>query len=309
MATYSHGNPTNDEQYLLELLNRARADPLKEAALQGIDLQEGTVKPIPSTPGAPLPFNEQLLAAAQDFAQELTETGGTPGDPHTDKNGDGPKKRIQKHGYLGKNNGFLDKENISHDYGNGGAEGAVFAHAGLFLDPGVPDVGHRRAMLGDFDEVGVGARSGPKGGKVVQDFVLNNLVGPNSPNPNTKRPKFILGVVCVGSDGVAYTPGNGIPGVKVTLSQGTWDAKTSASGGYAIPADGLSGAITVTFDRQGVKKTRAVDLKDANVKVDCQFPSLVGASEGPLGNVIDTSGRFWKWVRKRLLALVRPFGG
>ena len=33
--------PTNDEQYMLELINRARANPAAEAATYGIDLNEG----------------------------------------------------------------------------------------------------------------------------------------------------------------------------------------------------------------------------------------------------------------------------
>ena len=39
---YSVGNPTNDQQYMLELINRARADGSAEAARLGLSsLQEG----------------------------------------------------------------------------------------------------------------------------------------------------------------------------------------------------------------------------------------------------------------------------
>src|SRR5215217_3300694 len=62
---YDHGNPSNAEQYLVELINRARSDPAAEAARYGIDLNEGlrpgTLSPAPR---APLPFNPNLIKAA-----------------------------------------------------------------------------------------------------------------------------------------------------------------------------------------------------------------------------------------------------
>ena len=49
------------KQLMLELINRARLDPLGEAALYGIDLNQGlTAGTIPSAPKEPLAFNTYL---------------------------------------------------------------------------------------------------------------------------------------------------------------------------------------------------------------------------------------------------------
>ena len=73
---YSHGSPTDAEQYLLELINRARSDPPAEAARYGIDLNEGPpIKPISPNPVPPLPFSPFLIKAAGDHTQWLLISG------------------------------------------------------------------------------------------------------------------------------------------------------------------------------------------------------------------------------------------
>jgi hypothetical protein len=302
MQKYDHGNPTDAEQYMLELLNRARADPLKEAMRLGIDLQDGTkkdpqgnpIKPILDTPVAPLPFNSKLMQAAGDFAQWLADTGGTPLHPHIGKDGSDVKGRITDAGYDAILNGLLAAEIIAHDFG-ATTSGATFAHEGLFLDLSDDDAGHRRYMLQDWDEVGIGGR----GNQAVEDFVLNWLAGPKSPNPTVPRPKFILGVVYVGSKGDAYAMGKGLQGVTVMPSQGDRFAITSASGGYAIPMDKLSGPTTVTFEHKGMVKTQTVELGDQSVKVDCYFPGFhyLYVIWTPLDFVVKFADRFWSWFK------------
>src|SRR5271163_4145505 len=64
--------PTADEQYQLELINRARANPAAEAARFGIDLNEGLAAgTISSSPLPPLAFNPDLVQAAQDYTTAL----------------------------------------------------------------------------------------------------------------------------------------------------------------------------------------------------------------------------------------------
>jgi hypothetical protein len=281
---YSHGNPTNAEQLMLELLNRARADPAKEAMRLEINLQTGTkvdargkpVKPIADAPMAPLPFNSKLMKAAGDHAQWLLQhPDGFGGNVHVGEGGLNLAGRIEQVEYFTKG---TDKgapqsgENIAHDFN----AGAAFAHDGLFLDPNPDaDAGHRRTMLGDWDEVGIGGH----GNEAVEDFVFNWLAEPEV-NPGLKRPTFILGVVYVQyGGGEAFYPGSGKKGVTVTLSQGDYYAVTSDSGGYAIPVDTVSGKVTVTFDWGAAwgKKTQIVEVNDRNVKVDSYhvFPAFL----------------------------------
>ena len=59
---YSHGDPNAEEQAMLELVNRARANPAAEASRFGIDLNEGiTTDPIPATSEPPLAFNVDII--------------------------------------------------------------------------------------------------------------------------------------------------------------------------------------------------------------------------------------------------------
>jgi hypothetical protein len=44
-ASYSHGEPADHEQLMLELINAARANPLGEASRLGIDLNQGFQTP------------------------------------------------------------------------------------------------------------------------------------------------------------------------------------------------------------------------------------------------------------------------
>ena len=85
---YEHGDPTNFEQYMLELLNRARMDPSaegirlsKEIAFYAQSMRWGKPeffinlrKEFASYPKAPpLAFNPKLLKSAQGYSQEMAE--------------------------------------------------------------------------------------------------------------------------------------------------------------------------------------------------------------------------------------------
>src|SRR5262245_25110451 len=66
--------PTDNEQYLLELLNRARANPAAEAARYGIDLNEGLPPGAISTvPKQPLAFNQSLISSARGHSQDMLD--------------------------------------------------------------------------------------------------------------------------------------------------------------------------------------------------------------------------------------------
>src|SRR5580704_3875173 len=63
---------TGAEQYFLEVINRARANPTAEAARLGIDLNEGLAPgTISNAPVQPLAFNPDLVKSAQDYTAAL----------------------------------------------------------------------------------------------------------------------------------------------------------------------------------------------------------------------------------------------
>src|SRR5689334_21580335 len=70
----SGSTPTNYEQYLLELINRARANPSAEAARDHVDLNEGLAAgTITTATKHPLAFNPFLINSALGHSQDMLD--------------------------------------------------------------------------------------------------------------------------------------------------------------------------------------------------------------------------------------------
>ena len=65
--------PSDFDQYLLELTNRARRDPAGEAARYGISLNEGLGFPLDPSPRAPLSFDLHLVEAAMAHSRDMLD--------------------------------------------------------------------------------------------------------------------------------------------------------------------------------------------------------------------------------------------
>lgn len=290
-AVYSIGNPTNYQQYMLELINRARANGGAEAARLGLSgLQEGP----PTVNGEawtiensvqPLSWNPLLTNAAQGQANRLNNADQffLGGSPHT-FGGMTPSQRIAATGYSSAPyNGpttpsgfFPGNENVAEEVsqGSGPYIGArltaavLRAHNGLFTDQSVPGRGHRNTMmLGFFREVGIGISTGTDNGPNGQNDSLY-IVQDYGTQSNQKP--FITGVVYHdANNNNFYDPGEGIGGVRVDVQGATFYAVTSSSGGYSVPVAG-SGTYNVTFSGGGVATLHRTVMVTANknVKVD-----------------------------------------
>ncbi len=110
-----------------------------------------------------LPFekwNATLEICAQRQADALKSIKSLPN--HNSPKGESFSERIKKLGIKG-----CAGENISFGAGN-----SVFGLVLLYIDEGVPDLGHRRTLLDPFfTEVGIGISTYPNGQQmVVQDF-------------------------------------------------------------------------------------------------------------------------------------------
>src|SRR5438132_4135057 len=85
--------PTNCEQYLVELINRGRANPAAEASRYGIDLNEGLAPgTISTTAKQPLAINPFLTDGARQHSQWMIDTDTFA---HTGKNGTQPDDRMK----------------------------------------------------------------------------------------------------------------------------------------------------------------------------------------------------------------------
>jgi hypothetical protein len=276
---YSIGDPTNEEQYYLELINRARSNPTAE----GIRLASTTDPNVLSAYNAfgvnlvlmqsqfvlilsapPLSMNSTLMNAARAHSQNMLQNN------YQGHSGPDGSLTTRLAGYTAGANGWSAGENVyayskSVWYGHAGFEvdwGGSAAAGGMQSPPG-----HRQNIhSANFREVGVGVVLGSSGGSggvgpqlVTQDFgTLGGLL------------PFVTGVVYrdLNNNGF-YDPGEGLGGVTVTIANVNSYAVTASSGGYSVPVSG-SGNYTVTFSGGAAPTTqRNVSvLNGQNAKVD-----------------------------------------
>jgi hypothetical protein len=329
---YSIGSPTNEQQYMLELINRARADGGAEATRLGLSgLQEGP----PNYNGEiwtiqnsnqPLSFNPLLQSSAQNHATNLNNADqfwlGV--DPHT-FGGMTPQQRIAAAGYATANysgptttSGFFPgPENIAEaeSQGSGPYSGAKLiasvlqAHNDLFTDQSTPNRGHRSTMmLGFFREVGIGISTGK-----------DNQSNPGQPNgtwdslyivqdygAQTNQTPLITGVVYQDINGNGfYDPGEGLGGVRVDVTGSSYYAVTAPSGGYTVPVS-ADGSYPIMFSGGSVVTAQgsAPIANLLNTKVDYLakvLASVVGITRSGANIAVSfnaVAGRMYRLERK-----------
>ena len=295
---YSIGNPSPEQQYMLELINRARANGGAEATRLGLSgLQEGppSINGEPFTianTAQPLSWNPLLANCAQNHAKFLNDNDQffTGTSPHT-FGGLTPEQRINAAGYpmnLGAEyNGpttasgfFPGPENVAENVsiGSGPFTGAKLVnailgqHNGLFTDQTVPGRGHRMTtMLTYWREIGIGINAGKDNG---QGNTWDSLYTVQNFGRIASGTPFITGVVYQDTNGNGfYDPGEGIGGIRVDVPGTNFFAITSASGGYSIPVPG-NGNFTATFNGGAISNVqRPVTVSNSlNAKLDLVAP-------------------------------------
>lgn len=256
---------TAAEQFMLELVNRARLDPLGEAARHGVSLNTGLVpgQLHSNVRGVLAPEAALELAASRHSSWMLA----TDVFSHTGVNNSTPSQRAQAAGYEGWGAG----ENISWRGTTGTLNlQATIAqqHSDLFLSPG-----HRVNILHDiYREIGIAQEAGAfraNGVTFNASMVTQNF----STQPDVF---YVTGVVYSDLDGNRfYSIGEGRGGAVLST---VGDSTTSASaGGYALEAV-EGGFVTVS----GTVGTRGFSVKilveDVNAKLDIVNGNTVHAS-------------------------------
>jgi hypothetical protein len=261
---YDHGDPTTSEQYMMELVNRARANPAAEAARLGIDLNQG-LDPgtINSAPKQPLAFNRNLIQSARGHSQWMLDTDTFS---HTGSNGNNPYDRMVAAGYPFVGSWMLG-ENIAWKGTTGTFnvnEYTATLHDNLFKSPY-----HRENLMENgFDELGIGLIQGVF---TVDGVNYNSLMCAQNFAASDGTPgPLVLGVIYRDANANHfYDPGEGLTGVRVTPSTGNYYAVSSSSGGYAVPYSG-SGTVTITFSGGGLSSpvAKTVVTTGVNIKLD-----------------------------------------
>ena len=297
-STYSIGDPSDDEQALLELINRARANAGAEAlrlllttdpdvlqaysdsAVNLLLMTNQFATLVQTLP--PLSLNACLLRSARLHSQDMLANAfqghySSSNAPPPDTYGDGPYDRIQKQGYSPACYG----ENV-YAYGRT----VFYSHAGFEVDWAGGDTnaiggmqsppGHRNNIHSSaYHEIGIGIVAGVNGSvgplSVTEDFASSPSATP-----------FITGVAYYDLNGNGfYDSGEGLGGITVTVTGLAIGAVTAVSGGYSVPVPG-NGTYTVIFSGPNFQaSTNLVSVTNAsNVKLDfCPAyvaPALVG---------------------------------
>jgi Ca2+-binding RTX toxin-like protein len=255
---------TASEQYLLELMNRARLDPIGEAQRYGLtDLNQGL--PAGTISAQPLPvfaYDTQLEAAAEAHSQWMIDTDTFS---HTGAGGSSSRQRMTNAGYEFTGSGHSG-ENIAL-YGTTGSldpTGAIDQeHKDLFLSSG-----HRANLLtADFSKAGIGQVIGKysQNGSTFNASLLTQDFGSSSG-------VFVTGVIYNDSNGNAfYTPGEGVGGTAIQVAGGA-GAGSAPAGGYTVAAP--RGQVQVQIGNASV----LVSTLAGNAKLDLVGGSLLKAS-------------------------------
>ncbi len=307
IVPFNCGNPTNEEQYQLELINRARANPDSEGIRIATDttaqvvfdfsyfaMQPGYYAPSPSEVDSafatyparpPMAFNADLCRAARGHDTVMLSINAqyhyidTSMYGQIDGGAGGPQTRIDSAGYANWTNWG---ENV-YDYGNGMDD----ILAAFLVDWGNPDLGHRHNIM-NFDttdaiynEIGIAILHGSDPGGVGPILITEDF-GRRATDPTLQTPyTYVLGVVYTDSNKNGfYDIGEGDSGVTITLAHSSnYYAITTASGGYAIPytAGKTSDTCTVTASGGPFKTpvSKVVVLEGENLKVDFIVPITV----------------------------------
>jgi len=256
--------PTVFEQYFLELVNWARANPAAQAARLGIDLNESLAPgTIDTTPKQPLAFDAFLITAARGHSQWMLDTNVFS---HTGLGGSSPGDRMTTAGYLFEAP-FSWGENIGWNGQVGTIDlmaSVVMSHEGLFRS-----AGHRVNLLnGRFEDVGIGVIPG--------SFLYNGVnydVGMATQKfAQTARGPALTGVAFIDDDGSGfYDIGEGIGGASIVAigTAGKFETATWDAGGFTLRLP--AGSYDVTVSARGREMTSTVLIGEENIKLDFEF--------------------------------------
>jgi uncharacterized protein YkwD len=266
--------PTAYEQYMLELINRARANPQAEEQRQNIPLTQGlSPNSISYEAKQPLAWNNTLSKTAQDHNkwQEQTGTFSHYGE------GGWPWERAYKAGYdMTAPQSSQANENLAMGSGSTPKSATQYTeerHNSLYASSG-----HRANFFNsDWKEAGIDflGQQASDGENLTKSSVVEFFGKPASGKT------FLTGVAYndLVKDDDFYTPGEGLGSIKVEAVRQSdnklFTTQTSSSGGYQMALE--PGEYKVTFSQGQLKEaiTNTAKIDSKNVKLDLVSDKLV----------------------------------
>lgn len=300
---FSIGDPTDEEQLYLELMNRARADANAEAkrllemddvfvkaALTKVNTNLMVSQFSTNPPVAPLSFSAKLLSAARSHTQYQFDNGVQT---HTGPGTNTLRERLQAVNYSyywGAENVYCYAQYVQH-----GHAAYEIDWTGDTINGGMQSPPGHRDHIHDarFIEVGVGVVNGTN--RVGSNVAVGpQLVTEDFGNPFPAK-TYITGVAYYDlNQNNFYDVGEGLSGVTVSVDGVDSYAITAGSGGYSVPVPPGS-AYTVRFKAAGVSDTIAsVNVATTNsVKLDYK-PVFIAptVSSAPAATYVGVSNAF-----------------
>lgn len=264
-----------EEVYLLELVNRARANPMAEGERLGLDLTKDLTDAeiAKLVPQEPLALNEALTIAARLHSQDMADNDYFS---HIDLQGNSPSDRATAQGYV-----YSAGENIAAGY-----DSIDDVHRAWLAS-----VDHRKNVLSlyeDFDE------------SFHYDEFGAGLYVPSTPARYSSYDTqmfgyqglsdiqiYVLGVVYSDNDANQfYTIGEGASGVRIEVidsdSAVVGAYTTDAAGNYQIAVEPGNYTVRFTTLATGYNLEQSLIVSSTNVKLD----ALTGTFNPPA----DTGG-------------------
>ena len=225
---------SDQEQFVLEELNRTRLDPEGACERYGVDLNEGLpAGTISADPKQPLAPHSALITAASDHSQDMSEREYFD---HKNPEGLQPWDRARTAGYTGS----YISENIAWGYSCYSVNGGWFNSSG-----------HRKNMMQpQFTEVGIG----------IFGTHSTELFGRGTGHSLT-------GIVYLDGDGDEhFNVGEGLEGV--TVSAGAYITQTGPSGAWCLKVPDGDYTVTAAGGDFGAAVAIDVQMQELNVEVD-----------------------------------------
>lgn len=255
------GGLSAEEQLIVELINRARLDPLGELGRQS----DGFAAGVTTTPKEALAVVSTLSHASREHSEDMDNRDFFS---HTNPDGQNPGDRAIEEGhgsrFVGENIGWIGSSFTGFDR-QARAEGH---HNNLWESDG-----HQQNFMREgWSEIGVGYDHGDYRGLDGSTFVTEMF--------GDRGDTFLTGVVVEDGDGDRfYDLGEGQGAVRITataadgttFTTSTWDA-----GGYTLKLP--PGTYRVTFEGGDldVPHTTTVTMGGENVKLDVFDPGAGG---------------------------------
>lgn len=268
-------HPDENEQQLVWLMNRARSDPAQEGAWLAANYQGSGINTLllqqefqSYEAKPPAAFDQRLYLAARAHSEDLIRRDA--------QDHDNQFERVSAAGFMcwgGAGNVFAY------------ASSALQGHEAFNIDWGGDDGsgmqtgrGHRMAIMS------VNANYTNAGFAMLPENNRNTQVGPFVTTQNFCYAKedeanhfnrFIVGTVWRDlNNNQQYDPGEGLSGIEVHPSRGSYFAITSKGGGYAIPVE-YTGEVTVRFSLS-TPHFKTVTIGADSVLVDLPLPFTSG---------------------------------